>query len=165
MMVWMAETTRPAQALPPPTPASRAVPSASYCWGNDTVSALNDQTEPTASDDATISRFTWWDHRGREWVQFRIRSPADCLCRRGLLVGRAADQGSLPRATIMALLYKFGDGWKPVAVAAGSAYGTDMDRFDRLGFQPVETRALRLDVQLQPDWSGGIPRMACRMNR
>src|SRR5262249_51952200 len=71
MMVWMAETATRAKPLSPPTPASRATPSASHSWQRDTVSALNDQIEPTSSDDTGIPRFTWWDHRGtKEWVQY-----------------------------------------------------------------------------------------------
>jgi hypothetical protein len=31
-----------------------------------------------------------------------------------------------------------------------------MDHFNRVAFAPVETKALRLEVQLQPGWSGGI---------
>lgn len=37
-----------------------------------------------------------------------------------------------------------------------AAYGVEMDRFNRVAFDPVETKALRIEVQLQPDWSGGI---------
>jgi DUF1680 family protein len=71
MRVWMAEAANQAEPLPAPTPASGATPSASHCWQNDSVSALNDQIEPAASDDTKIPRFTWWDHRGaREWVQY-----------------------------------------------------------------------------------------------
>ena len=52
------------------------------------------------------------------------------------------------------LLYKDGAEWRPVSGA--SEYGSQMDRFNRVTFDAVETRALRLEVQLQPGWSGGI---------
>jgi hypothetical protein len=64
MMVWVAESASQARPLPPATPASRAKSSASHWWRNDSPAALNDQVEPTASDDNKIPRFTWWDHRG-----------------------------------------------------------------------------------------------------
>jgi hypothetical protein len=52
------------------------------------------------------------------------------------------------------LLYQSGDAWKPVTGA--SNYGVEMDRFNRVAFDPVETKALRIEVQLQSGWSGGI---------
>ena len=52
------------------------------------------------------------------------------------------------------LLYKDGQTWKPVEGA--SAYGTKRDQFNRATFRPVQTRGLRMEVQLQPGFSGGI---------
>jgi hypothetical protein len=52
------------------------------------------------------------------------------------------------------LLFRAGGEWKPVA--GTTAFGIEMDRFNRVTFDPVETTALRLEVQLQPGWSGGI---------
>ena len=37
-----------------------------------------------------------------------------------------------------------------------SPYGVEMDRFNRVTFAPVKATALRLEVRLQPNWSGGI---------
>jgi hypothetical protein len=52
------------------------------------------------------------------------------------------------------LLYREADEWKPVPGA--SEFGTRMDQFNRVSFPPIETKALRIEVKLQPDWSGGI---------
>jgi len=52
------------------------------------------------------------------------------------------------------LLYKAGQDWKPVEDA--SQYSTRLDTYNRVNFKPVQTTALRLEVQLQPDFSGGI---------
>ncbi len=52
------------------------------------------------------------------------------------------------------LLYKDGQVWKPVEDA--SACETRPDRFNRTTFHPVQTRGLRLEVELQPGFSGGI---------
>ena len=54
------------------------------------------------------------------------------------------------------LLYKDGDAWKPVVGA--SAYGTGLNRYNRVTFTPVKTRGLRLEVQLQKGFSGGLLR-------
>jgi hypothetical protein len=37
-----------------------------------------------------------------------------------------------------------------------SGYGTEMDRFNRTTFDPIETDAVRIEMQLQPGWSAGI---------
>jgi hypothetical protein len=155
MMVWMAETASKAIPLPLPTPASRATPSASRCWQNDSVSALNDQVEPKASDDKTIPRFTWWDHRGtKEWVQYDFERPEKVSAVEVYWWDerRIGAHCRVPQA--WRLLYQSGGEWKPVSGAG--PYATEMDRFNRVTFDPVETKALRLDVELQPEWSGGI---------
>ncbi len=53
------------------------------------------------------------------------------------------------------MLYKDSAGdWKPVE-AAGE-YATKRDAFNRVTFKPVNTSGLRLEVQLQPNVSGGV---------
>jgi hypothetical protein len=52
------------------------------------------------------------------------------------------------------LLHRQGDAWTPVP--APSAYGVETDAWNRVEFDPIETTALRLEVQLQPGFSGGI---------
>jgi hypothetical protein len=44
--------------------------------------------------------------------------------------------------------------WAPVT--GTSAYGTEIDRLNRVTFDPIETTAVRIEAQLQPNWSGGI---------
>src|SRR5208283_1246812 len=56
---------------PKPAPVS-----ASYCGSSDSVEAMIDGLEPKNSNDHTIPRFTWWDHRGSaEWVQYDFDRP------------------------------------------------------------------------------------------
>ena len=52
------------------------------------------------------------------------------------------------------LFYKDGDEWKPVKTQ--ESYEVEKDRFNRLSFSPVTTTGLRMEVQLQPNWSAGI---------
>ena len=52
------------------------------------------------------------------------------------------------------LLYKDGDGWKPVAAAG--PYGIERNRFNAVRFDPVTTSGLRLEVTAQPQWSIGV---------
>jgi len=47
-----------------------------------------------------------------------------------------------------------GQTWKPVAPAG--PYGVAKDKFNRVPFEPVTARQLRIVVTLQPEFSGGI---------
>lgn len=155
MRVWLAETADQAEPQPSPTLASAAQPSASHCWRDDTAAALNDQVEPAASDDPKIPRFTWWDHRGTsEWAQYDFAQPATVRAIEVYWWDERRLQAHCRVPQSWRLLYQTGDVWQPVTGA--SPYGVDMDGFNRVTFDPVATRALRLEVQLQPEWSGGI---------
>jgi hypothetical protein len=52
------------------------------------------------------------------------------------------------------VLYRDGDDWKPATVL--QADPVQKDRPNVVTFEPVETRALRLEVKLRPDRSAGI---------
>ena len=155
MEVWIAETPQQAIPLPAPTVASRARPSASHCWTRDTLSALNDQIEPRASDDTMIPRFTWWDHRGtREWVQYDFQK-ATRVSKVAVYwwdERRINAHCRVPQS--WRVLYRSGDSWLPVSGATKPE--TAMDRFNEVAFDAITTPALRLEVELQPDWSGGL---------
>jgi len=155
MEVWIAETAQQADPLPSPTVASRAKPSASHCWPSDTVSALNDQIDPTASDDAKIPRFTWWDHRGTsEWAQYDFDQPTRISAVELYWWDERRLNAHCRVPQSWWLLYQSGDTWKPVVSTA--VRGVELDRFNRVTFDTVETKALRIEVQLQPEWSGGL---------
>jgi hypothetical protein len=52
------------------------------------------------------------------------------------------------------VLYRDGEGWKPVE--AVGEYGLKKDAFNRVEFKPVTTSALRIEAQLQKDFSSGM---------
>jgi len=135
------------QEPPPPPLASHVNPS-------DTVMALNDNLLPQNSNDHSIPRFTWWDHRGTaEWVQYDFEAPK----RFSWSEVYWFDDTGVGQCRVPAswrLLWREGDTWRPVAGA--SEYGVKPDQFNRVTFDPVETTGLRLEVQLQDGLSGGI---------
>lgn len=137
------------------TPMEQCTPSASHCHVSDTVLALNDGVLPKDSCDEHIPRLTWWDHRGTaEWAQYDFDSPQKLSAVEVYWFddGRLKQGCRVPKS--WRVVYRDHDQWKPVAGA--SPYGTAQDRFNRVTFQPVETTALRLEVQLDDSWSGGI---------
>jgi hypothetical protein len=52
------------------------------------------------------------------------------------------------------LVYRDGDTWKPVET--DSPFNTQPNTYNQVRFKPVETTALRIEVMLRPDFSGGI---------
>ncbi len=154
MRVWIPRTLEAASLPPAPTLASSARPSASHVWRTDTVAALNDQMEPERSSDESIPRLTWWNHRGTsEWVQYDFDQPTRVS---GVQVYWFDDGpgGGCRLPAAWRVLVKQGDDWTPVSGA--SSYPVERDMYSSVRFDPVETTAVRLEVRLQPEFSGGI---------
>lgn len=128
--------------------------SASHVFSNDDISALCDGLSPDSSGDHSIPRFTWWDHQGTaEWVRYDFDKSREVS---GVSVYWFDDTG-IGRCRVPAswkLFYKDGDTWKPVF--GNGAYSTKRDDWNNISFKKVKTEGLRLEVWLQPGFSGGI---------
>ncbi len=135
--------------------ASRTAPiTASHCNGSDTVEALVDGKEPKSSSDTSIPRFTWWDHKGSaEWVECGFPKPRKVSAVEVYWFDDTG-RGSCRVPQSWKLLYRVGEAWKPVEGAP--AFGTRIDAYNRVTFTPVEANGLRIEAQLQPNFSGGI---------
>jgi len=127
---------------------------ASHCWDSDTVMALSDKLEPRNSNDQSIPRFTWWPHKGtKEWVQYDFEKPKRISAAAVYFFDDTGGGGCrIPKS--WRLLYKDSNNWKQVSNAG--SYGVEKDKFNSVTFSPVQTSALRLEMQLQQDFSGGI---------
>ena len=134
---------------PKPPPVS-----ASHCFDRDSVEAMIDGLEPMNSNDHSIPRFTWWDHRGSvEWVQYDFDKPRKVSRIEAYWFDDTPNGGCRsPRS--WTLLYKNGGAWKPVEGA--SEFGAKLNAYNRVTFNPVETTGLRIEAQLQANYSGGI---------
>jgi len=156
---WQDKLYRPLDpaALGPSTPLSlteMSTPSASHCWGPDTTGALSDQIEPAKSNDHGLARLTFWDHRGtKEWVQYDFPSVQKVSAVEVYWFDDTG-RGQCRVPASWKLLYQDGESFRPVA--GPSAFGTELDKYNRTTFTPVETKALRIEVQLKPEFSGGI---------
>ena len=128
--------------------------SASHCCPTDSVEALVDGLEPRNSNDHSIPRFTWWDHRGTsEWVQWNFARPRE-LSSVKVYWFEDTGAGSCRVPQSWRVLFRDGDRWVPVANE--TPYDTRCDIYNQVSFKPVLTAALRIEVKLQPDFSGGI---------
>lgn len=154
MTVWLPFEEFVAKPLVPPTPASTARASASHTWQTDSEKALNDGIDPADSNDQSIPRFTWWDHKGtREWVQFDFQDTQK-ISSASVYWFDDTGEGECRVPETWKLLYKVGDEWKEVSNAGG--YGTEKGRYNKVAFDSVKTTGLRIEVQLEPGFSGGI---------
>jgi hypothetical protein len=135
--------------------ADKALPvSASHCGDHDTLQALIDHTQPKGSNDQSIPRFTWWDHRGSvEWVEYNFEKPRK-LSAVEVYWFDDTGAGSCRVPQSWRVLCKQGEDWKPAEGASG--YATKTDTFNRVAFAPTEALGLRIEAQLRPDFSGGI---------
>jgi hypothetical protein len=139
----------------PPPPKPKYLASASHCFENDTVDALCDDVVPKNSNDHGIDRFTWWPRKGSvEWVQYDFDKPMTVTGASVYWFDDTVQKGGCKLPKSWRLLYKDGKDWKPVADA--SEYVVTRDKFCDVKFKEVTTPALRLEVQLEKDFSGGI---------
>lgn len=138
----------------PPKPAKPIPTKVSHCWDNDTANACSDGLLPKNSNDHDIPRFTWWDHKGSaEWVQYDFDKPMKVSSVDVYWFDDTGVGGCRVPAS-WRLLYKAGDEFK--AVPNASSFAVEKDKFNKVTFDPVETGSLRLEVQLQGDFSAGI---------
>jgi hypothetical protein len=120
----------------------------------DHPSSLNHGMEPAASNDDTVPRFTWWDHKGTtEWVEYDFGQPV-IVSASSVYWFDDTGKGGCRVPQSWRLLYNDGGSWKPVENT--SDYGTAVNRFNRVTFKPITTAALRLEAQLKNGVSGGV---------
>jgi DUF1680 family protein len=133
---------------------------ASHCWDADTPDACFDGKEPKDSNDHSIPRFTWWDHTGTsEWIARPFDKPTKVKAVSVYWFDDAHNGGGCRVPKSWHLLYQSGGQWKPVD--GTSDFGTALDRYNHVTFPPVTATALRIEVQLQPQFSGGILEWKC----
>jgi hypothetical protein len=150
MAVWVPEDPSLSKAVPKATLANTSRASASHVNPTDTLDALSDGLTGSGPADLSVPRFTWWDRRGtREWVQYDFASTKKVSSVRLNWFDDTSVGGGCARPQSWQVLYRDGENWKPVTVRGAAAA-------DAVSFEPVETSALRVQVELQPEKSGGV---------
>jgi hypothetical protein len=151
MTVWIPDAESAVRALPAPTPASTSQVAVSSGRGE---RAVNDQAVPSSSYDQSEGFFHWWPHKGTtEWLEYAF-SHASSVSEATVYWYDDTGHGEVRLPASWRILYKEGGEWKPVT--ALSAYGVAKDAPNRVQFAKVTTSAVRLEVTLQPAWSGGV---------
>ncbi|MGV3614713.1 MAG: glycoside hydrolase family 127 protein [Fimbriimonas sp.] len=152
MMVWVPNSDSVARPTPLPTIASRAKVTTSPGGAN--PKAINDQSIPAFMGDDSSPFFHWWPKKGTtEWVEYAFAEEAT-VSEAMLYWFDDTGRGECRVPESWRLLYKDGEEWKPVE--ATSEYGVLKDKPNPFTFKPVRTKALRLEIKLQKEWSTGI---------
>ncbi|MEI8376429.1 MAG: beta-L-arabinofuranosidase domain-containing protein [Planctomycetota bacterium] len=118
------------------------------------LNGIRDGQVPKRSLDPTQPHLAWRPRKGgTEWVQCEFAQPKTV---KGVRVFWFADYpgGEAKPPKSWRLLYSDGQVWKPVPKV--SAYGVAPDKFNDVSFPPLKATVLRLEVELQPNFSGGI---------
>ncbi len=138
--------------------------SASHSWEHDTVLGLLHAQDPTHSNDQAARRFSLWPHKGTtEWVQRDFERPRrvagvevywydDGPENNAAVGGKVLGGCRPPRA--WKVLYREGEAWKPVSGA--KEYGVALNRYNEVSFEPVETPSIRIEMELQKDFTAGV---------
>lgn len=153
MTVWIPENSSKASPLPAPTIASKSTLSSSPCKGS--LSTVNDQLVPAKSSSKEFGAIHWWPNFGTtEWVimdfeeEERVRS-----MRIFWFDDKDINAGCrIPKS--YKVFYKKGNNWKPVEPASG--YPNERDQFNFIPINPVTTKALKLVMNLEKEFSSGV---------
>ncbi len=140
---------------PPQRPHPDWLVSASHCFSNDTPDALGDGVLPMTSNDHSLPRLTWWPHQGTaEWAMYELPAPLRLVASEVYWFDDTPRGGcAIPARWHLAYLDAAGQ-WVPVP---GAEYDEPArDRWCKATSAAVETKALRLMVELQPGKSGGV---------
>jgi DUF1680 family protein len=151
MTVWLARNPAKARIAREPGLSAKAKVTASEKAVN--PRRVNDQFEPEGSDDAA-SYMHWWPKKGTlEWIEYAFEAPVR-LSESSVYWFDDTGGGECRVPASWRILYKSGASWLPVKAAGG--YGVVKDAWNTAKFAPVRTMALRLEVQMQKDWSAGV---------
>lgn len=140
LVVWTPQSAEYAIVKPAPTIASQA--EQVNGWG------FNDQFEPKSSDDINTPYHYWWLKSGtEEWIGYKFKKPQKVSSVEVYWLAFDHYDVIYKAPESWKLLYKDGNTWKEVENA--SAYGTDLDKYNKVTFKPITTTELKMVVQLQ----------------
>ena len=151
MKVWL--------PVSPPVPLvsgleAHAKVTVSFANDNCQPEGLNDGNEPKSSSEQPAALCHWWPHKGTpEWAQYTWKTPVQVSGARAYWFDDTG-RGECRLPTSWHIEYLDHGDWK--AVAATEDYPVAKDQWCAVRFAPVKTTALRLRVQLPPNFAAGV---------
>ncbi len=152
MMVWLPESPRSTKPLPAPTIAFKSEVKASKA--SQSLSAVNDQIEPSSSADQSVPYFTWWPDKGTwEWVQYHLDRP-ERISRAKVYWYDDGPNGGCHLPDEWEILYLNGNVWEPVKTFG--KYNISANEVNLISFRPIVTQSVKIKVKLNKDFSAGL---------
>jgi hypothetical protein len=133
--------------------------SASYCNGSDFLESVIAGNKPKNSNDQSMPRMTFWNHKGtQEWIALDF-GKAKKVSQSSVYWFDDTGRGQCRVPKSWTLSYRSGEQWIPVKTS--DSFDVAKDRYNVVKFESVETTGLRLDIQLQENVSGGVLDWKC----
>ncbi len=153
MTVWFAEKPEKSNPIPYPTIAYTSTISASHSTA--TLKSITDQFEPVNSNDNSIPYYHWWPKKNSvEWIQFDFDKEEEISFSEIYWFDDEPSGGGCRIPESYKLFYRDGIDWKPVKNI--SEYKIEKDKFNRVNFDKVKTKGVRIEVKLQSNFASGI---------
>ena len=153
MTVWIPYEASASMPKPAPTIASTSTASGSVT-NKRMLRALNDQYDPQDSKDSSMPYLHWWPKQNTtEFVQYDFNGEHTISQSKVYWY----DDGPFGGCRIPAsykIYYKKDGQWIPVKNTA--PYELAKDKYNTVTFEPVQTTAIKMEVQLPADNSSGI---------
>lgn len=151
MAVWLARDESAVQPLGLPSIATTSKVSASFGRNPE---AVKDQLLPESSIDHEVPYYHCWPHKGTtEWIQYDFTEVMEVSM---VEVYWFDDEGigecRPPKS--WRILYSEDEKWLPVYTP--DPYGTLKDQFNKVIFETIRTKALRIEFQSQDSYAAGI---------
>lgn len=153
MRVWLPESppVQQEQGL-----EATAKVSMSFVSGNCHPEGINDGFVPARSNVTTASQTHWWPHKGgQEWIQYTWDKSFTVSNSRVYWF----DDTGVGECRIPAnwkLQYRENGTWKDVRIQGTSKFAITQDQWVVVSFEKIKTDALRISLNMQPNWSAGI---------
>lgn len=153
MKVWLPQEVGATSPSLPATLASESKLDASH--KTTALSAVNDRLVPVDENDRSMAYYHWWPKKGStEWLAYEFPQ-SQSVSSSTVYWFDDEPWGGCRVPKSWKLYYKDGQGrWKPVEAQGG--YGCEKGVPNTVEFTPVQTTALKLEVELPADNSSGI---------
>ncbi len=118
---------------------------------------IKDQMEPKNSNDHSLPYFHWWPSKGeKEWIQIDFSKPTEVS---SVMAYWFDDSGEgecrVPESWKVLYMEEAGK-WRAVYPTIEKPYGTAKDKYNSVEFETVKTAAIKIEIQSQKDFAGGI---------
>jgi hypothetical protein len=158
MTVWIPYEHHYATPIPAPTLAWLSKKESSGAKGN--LELLSDQYDPMNSIDHNIGYIHWWPEKDTSvWLAYYFDKPKSVYQTKVYWFDDGPNGGCRVPAD-WKLYYLQDSTW--VSVSNSSDYTITRNGYDKLNFIPVVTKALKLEVQLQENYSSGVHEWSVR---